>query len=70
MYVIDNINSWNNEKDFHTNLSVLSKTLGHSSVDMTVNHYYSYVPALARLYYEKMGAYYANIIPDIKNEEE
>ena len=70
MYVIDNINSWSNEKEFHTNLTVLSKTLGHESVDMTVSHYYSYVPALARLYYENMGAYYANLIPDIKNEEE
>lgn len=69
MYVIDNINSWNNEKEFHENLLILSKTLGHSSVDITVRHYYNYVPALAKLYYEKMGEHYSNMIPDIEDEE-
>lgn len=68
-YAIQNINSWLDVGfDFHDKLLYLSKSMGHSSLEST-KYYYSLVPSLANVIYEKTNEGFDGIVPEVADYE-
>jgi site-specific recombinase XerD len=69
-YAITNINSWmNGGFEFHDNLYFLSKSMGHRSIEAT-RYYYSIVPRLADVLYDKTLDGFNAMIPEVGSYEE
>lgn len=68
-YAITNINSWTDQGfEFNSKLFFLSKSMGHSTIQSTLV-YYSLVPYMADLIYEKTNHEFEEMIPEILYEE-
>lgn len=68
-YAIQNINSWLDAGfDFHDKLLYLSRSMGHSSLEST-KYYYSLVPSLANVIYEKTNKGFDDIVPEVADHE-
>ena len=68
-YAIHNINLWVNDGiEFNSKLYYLSKSMGHTSVEVT-KRYYSLTPKIANIFKNKVNSSFENIIPeDFENE--
>jgi len=69
-YAITNINSWlDGGFEFHDKLHILSKSMGHRSIEAT-RYYYSIVPGLADTLYDKTLDGFNIMIPEVPSYEE
>lgn len=64
-YITENINSWSGNYDALTKMTYLSKSVGHSRVQITLDYYYDLVPQLAEIVEEKCGAAFDAIVPEV-----
>ena len=68
-YATTNINSWNIDAfEFSDKLNYLSKSMGHRNIESTL-YYYSIVPALADIIFEKTSAGMDLILPEVSDDE-
>lgn len=65
-YATANINAWIGNYDALTNMTYLSKSMGHSCMQVTLDHYYDLSPQLARLIEKKCGAAFDVIVPEVQ----
>jgi len=69
-YAIENINKLLDQGlSFEDNLIYLSKSMGHTSVGITVKYYYSLVPSLSKILQEQTEAGFNELIPEVEYEE-
>lgn len=68
-YATTNINSWKIDAfEFSDKLNYLSKSMGHRNIESTL-YYYSIVPALADIIFEKTSAGMDLILPEVSDDE-
>ena len=71
-YAIDNINSWGSDYT-DEKLMILSRSMGHKTVETTVKNYYHWLKHSGHIFNECMDSYFDCIVPRPKgnsNEEE
>lgn len=69
-YATENINKLVGQgMSFEDNLIYLSKSMGHTSADITVKYYYSLVPALSEVLLEQTETGFNELIPEVDYEE-
>lgn len=69
-YAIENINRFVDKgMSFDDSLIYLSKSMGHTSVDITIRYYYHLVPSLSEALQQHTEAGFNELIPEVDYEE-
>lgn len=69
-YAIENINRLVDKgMSFDNSLIYLSKSMGHTSVDVTIRYYYHLVPSLSEVLQQHTEAGFNGLIPEVDYEE-
>lgn len=69
-YAIENINRFVDKgMSFDDNMIYLSKSMGHTSVDITIRYYYHLVPSLSEVLQQHTEVGFNELIPEVEYEE-